>query len=57
MAPSPTALSGDSSVGTWIDHPVGGPIIRDLLAQAGQDPDVMRPVRRLAIKQIGRAHV
>ncbi|MET4583631.1 NAD(P)-dependent dehydrogenase (short-subunit alcohol dehydrogenase family) [Conyzicola nivalis] len=52
MASSPTALSGDSSVGTWIDHPVGGPIIRDLLAQAGQSTDALRPVRRLAIKRL-----
>ena len=52
MAPSPTTLSGDSSVGTWIDHPVGGPIIRDLLAQAGQSTDALRPVRRLAIKRL-----
>ena len=52
MAPSPTTLSGDSSVGTWIDHPVGGPIIRDLLGQAGQSVDALRPVRRLAIKRL-----
>jgi NAD(P)-dependent dehydrogenase (short-subunit alcohol dehydrogenase family) len=52
MAPSPTTLSGDSSVGTWIDHPVGGPIIRDLLGQAGQSVEALRPVRRLAIKRL-----
>jgi NAD(P)-dependent dehydrogenase (short-subunit alcohol dehydrogenase family) len=52
MAPSPTTLSGDSSVGTWIDHPVGGPIIRDLLGQAGQSAEALRPVRRLAIKRL-----
>lgn len=51
MAPS-TTLSGDSSVGTWLDHPVGGPILRDLLAQAGQTADTLRPVRRLAIKRL-----
>ncbi|MBG6237385.1 NAD(P)-dependent dehydrogenase (short-subunit alcohol dehydrogenase family) [Mycetocola sp. CAN_C7] len=51
MASSST-LSGDSSVGTWLDHPVGGPILRDLLAQAGQTADTLRPVRRLAIKRL-----
>ncbi|MEJ3405219.1 SDR family NAD(P)-dependent oxidoreductase [Rathayibacter sp. YIM 133350] len=45
-------LSADSSIGTWLDDPVGGPIIRDLLAQAGQDASVMRPVRMLAIKRL-----
>ena len=52
MATTPAPLSGDSSVGTWLDHPVGGAILRDLLAQAGQNPDAMRPVRRLALKRL-----
>ncbi|GAB3607854.1 hypothetical protein GCM10027413_32630 [Conyzicola nivalis] len=49
---TPTTLSGDSSIATWLDHPVGGPIIRDMLAQAGQSAEVMRPVRMLAIKRL-----
>ncbi|MGW9631751.1 SDR family NAD(P)-dependent oxidoreductase [Agromyces sp. NPDC055520] len=49
---TPKTLSGDDSIKTWLEHPVGGPIIRDLLAQAGQDPDVMKPVQRLAIKRL-----
>lgn len=49
---TPKTLSGDDSIKTWLEHPVGGPILRDLLAQAGQDADVMRPVQRLAIKRL-----
>jgi NAD(P)-dependent dehydrogenase (short-subunit alcohol dehydrogenase family) len=49
---TPPPLSGDSSIAAWLEHPVGGPIIRDLLAQAGQDADALRPVRRLAIKRL-----
>ena len=45
-------LTGDDSIKTWLEHPVGGPIIRDLLAQAGQNPDVLKPVQRLAIKRL-----
>jgi len=45
-------LTGDDSIKTWLEHPVGGPIIRELLAQAGQDPDVLKPVQRLAIKRL-----
>lgn len=45
-------LSGDSSIATWLDDPVGGAILRDLLAQGGQDADVFRPVRMLAIKRL-----
>ncbi|RXZ48179.1 SDR family NAD(P)-dependent oxidoreductase [Agromyces binzhouensis] len=51
MSPS-KPLTGDSSIKTWLEDPVGGPIIRDLLAQAGQDPDVLRPVHRLALKRL-----
>ena len=47
-----TRLTGDSSIGTWLDDPIGGPIITELLAQAGQDASVMRPVRRLALKRL-----
>jgi len=27
------ALTAKSSIGAWLKHPVGGPILRDLLAQ------------------------
>jgi NAD(P)-dependent dehydrogenase (short-subunit alcohol dehydrogenase family) len=52
MAQSGAPLSGDSSIATWLDDPVGGAILRDLLAQGGQTPDVFKPVRRLAIKRL-----
>ena len=50
--PQSPRLTGDSSIGTWLDDPIGGPIITDLLAQAGQNPAVMKPVRRLALKRL-----
>jgi NAD(P)-dependent dehydrogenase (short-subunit alcohol dehydrogenase family) len=49
---NPKPLSGNSSIQEWIDHPTGGPIIRDLLAQAGQSVDALKPVRRLALKRL-----
>ncbi|HZW41672.1 MAG TPA: SDR family NAD(P)-dependent oxidoreductase [Agromyces sp.] len=49
---TPKPLTGDDSIKTWLEHPVGGPILRDLLAQSGQDADVLRPVHRLAIKRL-----
>ncbi|POH66578.1 short-chain dehydrogenase [Cryobacterium zongtaii] len=45
-------LTADSSVGSWLDDPIGGPILRDLLAQGGQSADALRPVRKLAIKRL-----
>ncbi|MBX0300510.1 SDR family oxidoreductase [Cryobacterium sp. 1639] len=47
-----TTLSADSSVGTWLDDPIGGPILRDLLAQGGQSADALKPVRKLALKRL-----
>ncbi|GAA2250388.1 SDR family NAD(P)-dependent oxidoreductase [Herbiconiux moechotypicola] len=52
MASAPAPLSGDSSIKTWLEHPVGGPVLRELLAQGGQSPDVLRPVQRLALKRL-----
>jgi NAD(P)-dependent dehydrogenase (short-subunit alcohol dehydrogenase family) len=49
---TPNALTGDDSIKTWLAHPVGGPILRGLLGQAGQDADVLKPVSRLAIKRL-----
>ncbi|WP_127791806.1 SDR family NAD(P)-dependent oxidoreductase [Agromyces sp. LHK192] len=49
---TPKTLTGDDSIKTWLEHPVGGPILRDMLAQSGQSADVFKPVSRLAIKRL-----
>ncbi|CAN5244358.1 hypothetical protein BH09ACT1_BH09ACT1_07390 [soil metagenome] len=46
------ALSGESSINTWLNDPVGGPIIRDLLAQGGQDASALKPVRLLSLNRL-----
>jgi NAD(P)-dependent dehydrogenase (short-subunit alcohol dehydrogenase family) len=46
------SLSADSSIGTWLDDPVGGVIMRELLKQGGQEAGVLRPVRMLALKRL-----
>ncbi|MEZ3159518.1 SDR family NAD(P)-dependent oxidoreductase [Microbacterium sp. BWT-B31] len=45
-------LTGDDSIKTWLAHPAGGPILRELLAKSGQSADVLKPVGRLAIKRL-----
>src|SRR4051812_8994859 len=45
-------LTRNSSIGDWIDHPVGGPVIGEMLAQSGQSPEALAPVRPLALKQL-----
>lgn len=52
MASAYQDLSGDSSIGTWLDHPTGGPILRGLLEQAGQNEKVLKPLRRMALKRL-----
>jgi len=47
-----TALSADSSISAWLADPVGGALLRSMLAESGQSPDVFRPVSRLAIKRL-----
>lgn len=42
--------AGFQRVATWLKHPVGGPMLRDLLEQGGQNPQALHPVRRLAFK-------
>lgn len=45
-------LSGDNTVGEWLDHPVGGVIFRDMLQQAGQNESVLRVVKRFPLKKL-----
>lgn len=52
MAKTSGPLTGDSSISTWLDDPTGGAILRDLLAQGGQGPEVFRPISKLAIKRL-----
>jgi hypothetical protein len=52
MATEPTPLTAHSSIGTWLDHPEGGPLIRGLLAQSGFDEGVLGPVKGLPLQQL-----
>lgn len=45
-------LSGESSVKEWLNHPVGGAILRNMLHQAGQDEKVLRVVQRLSMNRL-----
>ncbi|MGN6741761.1 MAG: SDR family NAD(P)-dependent oxidoreductase [Amnibacterium sp.] len=45
-------LTGRSTVGEWLDSPVGGPLLRELLAQGGQDESAFTPVRGFALERL-----
>ncbi|PPF61885.1 short-chain dehydrogenase [Clavibacter michiganensis] len=45
-------LTSSSTIGTWLSHPVGGPIMNDLLAKAGQDASALRTVSKLSLDRL-----
>ena len=45
-------LTPKDSVGTWLKHPIGGPLIRDALAEAGVDPKVLAPVSFFSLERV-----
>jgi NAD(P)-dependent dehydrogenase (short-subunit alcohol dehydrogenase family) len=46
------ALSARSSVGDWLAHPVGGRLLRELLAKGGMEEDRLAPVRTFSLRQL-----
>lgn len=47
-----TGLSGDTKIKDWLAHPQGGPVLRKMLAEAGQDESQLNPVRNFAMKRL-----
>lgn len=45
-------LTANSTVGQWLEHPVGGGLIRGLLQQAGVGDEALAPVSGLALQQL-----
>jgi NAD(P)-dependent dehydrogenase (short-subunit alcohol dehydrogenase family) len=47
------ALTANSSIGDWLEHPEGGPLIRQVLGQGGAfDESMLAPVRALPLQQL-----
>ncbi|HEY5224921.1 MAG TPA: SDR family NAD(P)-dependent oxidoreductase [Microbacteriaceae bacterium] len=49
---APKALTANSSIGDWLDHPVGGDLVRGLLAQSGANADSLAPIKGLPLQQL-----
>src|SRR4051812_37194096 len=45
-------LSGDTSIADWLADPAGNAILTEMLAEGGQSPEGVKPVRRLAIRRL-----
>lgn len=52
MSTESSPLTVESTVGEWLDHPVGGLVLRGLLAEGGQTADSLGPARSLAIGRL-----
>ena len=50
MAEKP--LTANSTIGEWLDHPVGGELVRGLLSGAGVGEEMLAPVRGLPLQQM-----
>lgn len=50
----PAPLTPDSTVGEWLDHPVGGPALRRLLEESGQSPAPLEAVRGFSMAPLSR---
>ena len=47
-----TALTASSTIGTWLDDPVGGPIVKGLLEASGATEETLTPLRTLPLQQL-----
>jgi NAD(P)-dependent dehydrogenase (short-subunit alcohol dehydrogenase family) len=52
MAKHDKPLTSKSSIGDWLKSPVGGPLLRELLASGGQNESALKPVRMLALQRL-----
>ncbi len=49
---STTPITSRATIGEWLAHPTGGPLLRELLAQAGQDETALAPARTIPLGQL-----
>lgn len=52
MAKQDKPLTAKTSIGDWLKHPVGGPLIREMLAAGGQNEKALAPVRLFSLQRL-----
>ena len=52
MADHRSPLTARSPIKTWLEHPVGGPLLRGFFEQAGQDADRVGPIAAMPLQQL-----
>ena len=48
----PRPLTARDTLGTWMKHPTGGPIVRGLLAHFGVDEKLLTPFKLLRVDRV-----
>ncbi|WP_062297879.1 SDR family NAD(P)-dependent oxidoreductase [Demequina maris] len=48
----PSLPTGDTKVADWLAHPVGGQVMREMLAQGGQTERALGPVKRFSMNKL-----
>jgi NAD(P)-dependent dehydrogenase (short-subunit alcohol dehydrogenase family) len=49
---SDKVLTADSTIGEWLDNPIGGELVRGLLAQSGATEESLAPIKGLPLQQL-----
>jgi NAD(P)-dependent dehydrogenase (short-subunit alcohol dehydrogenase family) len=52
MTDQTAPLTGKSTIETWLDHPVGGQLLREFLAKGGQDASSLAPISTFPLQQL-----
>mgnify|MGYP003603497236 FL=1 len=52
MSKQDKPLTAKSSIGTWLEHPLGGPALRELLEAGGQDASALKAVRLFSLQRV-----
>lgn len=52
MAKKEKPLTAKSSIGEWLKHPVGGPLLRAMLAEGGQTESALTPVKLFSLQRL-----
>lgn len=52
MAKQDKPLTAKSSISEWLKHPIGGDLLRAMLAGGGMDESALRPVRMMALQRM-----
>ncbi|MFH5877235.1 hypothetical protein [Arthrobacter sp. NA-172] len=52
MTQTTKPLTGSRSIREWLDHPAGGPLLRGMLTESGQDEAALKPIEHFAIQQL-----